>query len=115
MADRTGFNEPGYSALRDPGGGAIIENVWNIPDATILMGGPMHIGPAIVPPLDPDFVPAELWNRAYRARCKRDLGAHPLAIAPERDGRHGDALRYSKFCRTMEKISRSIAGMWNDS
>jgi len=44
----------------------------------------MHIGPAVVPPLDPDFVPAELWNRAYRARCEGDRGAHPLAIALER-------------------------------
>jgi len=44
----------------------------------------MHIGPAVVPPLDPDFVPAELWNRAYRARCGHDSGAHLLAIALER-------------------------------
>ncbi len=44
----------------------------------------MHIGPAVVPPLDPDFVPAELWNRAYRERCEREPGARPLAIALER-------------------------------
>ncbi|MEI9897047.1 MAG: ROK family protein [Chthoniobacter sp.] len=44
----------------------------------------MPIRPAILPSLDPGFVPAELWNRAYRARCEGDAGAHPLAIALER-------------------------------
>ena len=39
---------------------------------------------SLVPPLDPGFVPAELWNRAYRQRCQQDRGAHPLAIALER-------------------------------
>jgi predicted NBD/HSP70 family sugar kinase len=40
--------------------------------------------PAIVPPLDPAFFPAELWNRGYRERCNNEPGAHPLAIALER-------------------------------
>jgi predicted NBD/HSP70 family sugar kinase len=44
----------------------------------------MHVRPSITPPLDPGFVPAELWNRAYRARCESDPGAQPLAIALER-------------------------------
>jgi len=44
----------------------------------------MSASPPITPPLDPGFVPAELWNRAYRARCEGDAGAHPLAIALER-------------------------------
>ena len=44
----------------------------------------MHVRPAITPPLDPDFIPAELWNRAYRERCAGDPGSHPLAIALER-------------------------------
>jgi predicted NBD/HSP70 family sugar kinase len=44
----------------------------------------MVIRPAFTPPLDPGFVPAELWNRAYRERCECDPGAHPLAIALER-------------------------------
>ena len=44
----------------------------------------MHIGPALIPPLDPGFVSAELWNRAYRARCDGDPGAQALAIALER-------------------------------
>ncbi len=44
----------------------------------------MHVRPALTPPLDPGFIPAELWNRAYRARCAAHPGAHPLAIALER-------------------------------
>ncbi len=44
----------------------------------------MHVRPAITPPLDPGFVPAELWNRAYRTRCEASAGGHPLAIALER-------------------------------
>ena len=44
----------------------------------------MLIRPAFVPPLDPGFVPAALWNRAYRERCASEPGAHPLAIALER-------------------------------
>ena len=44
----------------------------------------MNVHPAIVPPLDPGFVPAVLWNRAYRARCGQEPGAHALAIAVER-------------------------------
>jgi predicted NBD/HSP70 family sugar kinase len=34
----------------------------------------------IRPPLDPEFVPAALWNRNYRAKVKQS-GGHPLAIA----------------------------------
>ena len=44
----------------------------------------MNVQPAIVPPLDPGFVPAVLWNRAYRAKCGADPGAHALAVAVER-------------------------------
>ncbi len=44
----------------------------------------MNIRPALTPPLDPGFVPAELWNRAYRKRCESEADARPLAIALER-------------------------------
>ena len=36
------------------------------------------------PVLDSDFVPASLWNRAYRARVKESGGGHNLAIALDR-------------------------------
>ena len=36
------------------------------------------------PDLDPNFIPASLWNRAYRARVKESGGGHNLAIALER-------------------------------
>ena len=44
----------------------------------------MNVRPAIVPPLDPGFVPAVLWNHEYRAQCGREPGAHAIAIAVER-------------------------------
>jgi len=36
------------------------------------------------PVLDPEFVPASLWNRAYRARVRESGGGRHLAIALER-------------------------------
>ena len=44
----------------------------------------MPVRPLLTPPLDPGFVPAEVWNRAYRELCAGDPGALPLAIALER-------------------------------
>ncbi len=40
--------------------------------------------PSIVPPLDLNYMPAALWNAAYRQRCIETAGARPLAIALER-------------------------------
>jgi predicted NBD/HSP70 family sugar kinase len=53
-------------------------------DATILTTFSMLVQPALKPILDPDFVPAVLWNRAYQHRCAKDAGTHPFAIALER-------------------------------
>lgn len=36
------------------------------------------------PPLDPDFQPAALWTRAYRALAQADRGARPFTLAVER-------------------------------
>jgi len=45
----------------------------------------MHkITPFVRPPLDPDFLPAAIWNRAYRALVATDAGARTLTIALER-------------------------------
>jgi predicted NBD/HSP70 family sugar kinase len=42
----------------------------------------MHIPPPRhLPPLDPDFVPAVLWNRAYQERVAADPGSHDLHLA----------------------------------
>ncbi len=40
--------------------------------------------PFLPPPLDPDFVPAALWNRAYAEIVARDPGSRTLEIALER-------------------------------
>ncbi|MGA0333587.1 MAG: ROK family protein [Kiritimatiellia bacterium] len=41
----------------------------------------MNISPSLLPILDPDFVPAVLWNRAYAAEAKASGKALPLSIA----------------------------------
>src|ERR1017187_8994366 len=47
------------------------------------MSTALPIAPRFVPALDPAFVPASLWNRAYRARVA-ETGGRPLAVALER-------------------------------
>src|SRR5580693_7635998 len=44
----------------------------------------LKISPFIRPPLDPDFLPAALWNRAYRAMVATDPDSRTLIIALER-------------------------------
>jgi len=44
----------------------------------------MLLYPQFRPVLDPDFQPASLWNRAYRALVSQSGGGVPLAIALER-------------------------------
>lgn len=45
----------------------------------------MKIAPKISPVLDPGFVPAVLWNRAFRAKAEADPNARELAMALTRD------------------------------
>ena len=45
---------------------------------------PIRVSPKIRPALDPDFVPAALWNRSFRARVRECGKQVPLAIALER-------------------------------
>ncbi len=44
----------------------------------------LRISPRFRPPLDPDYLPASLWNRAYRALVAGDRGARPCAFVLER-------------------------------
>lgn len=41
----------------------------------------MIVEPKDRPELDPDLVPAELWNSAYEARVEVDPGSVPLVDA----------------------------------
>jgi predicted NBD/HSP70 family sugar kinase len=52
----------------------------------------LKITPFLRPPLDPEFLPAALWNRAYRSLVANDPGARTLTIALERPG--GGASRH---------------------
>ncbi len=47
------------------------------------MSAILDVSPMFRPVLDPQFVPASLWNRAYRKQV-RALGGRPLAVALER-------------------------------
>ena len=40
-----------------------------------------HRPPKVIPPLDPAFQPAVLWNRTYQEHASRATGAQPLALA----------------------------------
>jgi predicted NBD/HSP70 family sugar kinase len=42
------------------------------------------ISPKFCPTLDPEFVPASLWNRAYRCQVQNAGGGRPFALALER-------------------------------
>lgn len=40
----------------------------------------LNVEPKLRPSLDPEFLPAALWHRAYRALVAKDPGARPFAI-----------------------------------
>lgn len=44
----------------------------------------IKVSPKFVPEIDPDFVPAVLWNREYRKLAEKTPGAAPLAIGLSR-------------------------------
>jgi len=52
------------------------------PSGSLLPDSILH--PTLVPPLDPGFLSAALWNQAFAAQCDRTPGSRPLAFALER-------------------------------
>lgn len=44
----------------------------------------LTISPKHLPTLDPEFIPAFLWNKAYREKVKKCTGSQPIAIAMKR-------------------------------
>lgn len=44
----------------------------------------LRANPSFRPPLDPGFLPAPVWNRAYKALVAKDRGARPFALVLER-------------------------------
>jgi predicted NBD/HSP70 family sugar kinase len=52
----------------------------------------LAVSPLLRPPLDPGFLPAALWRRAYQALVARDPAARPLVIVLAR--RDGSAFRH---------------------
>jgi predicted NBD/HSP70 family sugar kinase len=48
------------------------------------MSSSISISPQFLPPLDPGFVPACLWNRTYRAQVRESGGGRNVTVALER-------------------------------
>jgi predicted NBD/HSP70 family sugar kinase len=80
------------------------------------------VRPKIGPPLHPDFIPAVLWNRAYREAAAADGRSVPLTVGLERaDGSisrfdtivflPGDPL-FEDGIRHAERLVKSLLWMW---
>ena len=72
-----------------------------------------NVKPVLVPPLEEEFVPAALYNRAFRKLAQS--GGVPLILGVERE--HGRALRYEtrvlperRTCPPRSKPVRRLAG-----
>lgn len=92
------------------------------------MSDPLNIQPKHVPVLDPGFVPAALWNRAYREKAAQTAGSgelhlaltrsdgtvfrHAAPLLPDREANRGLNLRYAerllKFLLWMKGGSRLL-------
>ena len=80
------------------------------------------VRPKIAPPLHPEFIPAVLWNRAYRDAAAADGGSVPLAIGLERAD--GSISRFQTIVfppehplfeaglRHAERLVKSLLWMW---
>jgi len=66
----------------------------------------LTISPFLTPPLDPGFVPAALWNRAYRALVATDPQARTLVIALERPD--GGASRHESLILGAAHLSAAL-------
>jgi predicted NBD/HSP70 family sugar kinase len=70
----------------------------------------MQISPAIRPPLDPGFVPAALWNRAYEDLVDRDLARRRLQLGLLRP--HGPASLYETWILSANHPSAALTGVY---
>jgi len=61
-----------------------------------------------IPILDPDFVPAVLWNKSYGAKAVDTPGAKPLTISLERGDSTVSVYRTTVLPHTKEKRSLNI-------
>lgn len=66
----------------------------------------LKVTPKQVPVLDPGFVPAALWNKAFRKACTRIPGSEPFAIALKR--RDGTVSRFSTSILRHEGEARGL-------
>ena len=84
LVHQEGTRAPGTYVDAKPHG-HIVTGPDKVPDGKILtVSEEIRIDPKFRPVLDPEFVPASLWNRAYRDAVGRAGGGDPLALALER-------------------------------
>ena len=67
----------------------------------------LKITPFVRPPLDPEFLPAATWNRAYRAMVATDPGARSLVIVLERPD--GGASRHQSRVLAADHPSSAVS------
>src|SRR3569833_2160352 len=65
----------------------------------------IDVKPKITPPLDPEFLPASLWNRAYRAAVDAAGNGQGLAIALTRPSGSVSVFQTKVFPHTTEYIA----------
>ena len=63
------------------------------------------VSPKFRPVLDPDFVPASLWNRAYRRHVDECAGGSPLAVALERSDGTSSVFRTAILPHTGKNVA----------
>jgi len=65
----------------------------------------IEVKPRIKPPLDPDFLPASLWNRSYRAAVDATGNAQGLALALKRPSGSVSVFQTRVFPHTGEYVA----------
>lgn len=68
----------------------------------------IKIAPKFVPEIDPGFVPAALWNRAFRDLCAKTPGSAPLAIGLSRPDGTASVFRTTTLPHSGEHAALNI-------
>src|SRR5947209_2967602 len=68
----------------------------------------MNITPRFRPVLDPGFVPASLWNRAYSRAVQESGGGEPFALALERSDASVSVFRTRVFPHDSLQAGRNL-------
>jgi predicted NBD/HSP70 family sugar kinase len=70
----------------------------------------LSVEPKLRPPLDPEFVPASLWNRAYRELVAKDPGSRTFSVVLMRPD--GTAFRHDRRVLAADHPAASLNTMY---